>query len=82
MYSRVACFTLFLKNLRCNILAVLSVFVVIGIVLVTDAISAMGLESGTHHLGQQKIEIKGDRAVVAGTDTLCGRYEVVIHHMT
>ena len=45
-----------------------------GLVLVTDAIPAMGLGVGIHHMGQQTIEIRKDgHAVVAGTDTLCGR---------
>jgi hypothetical protein len=43
-----------------------------GLVLVTDAISALGLEEGTHQLGQLAIEVKGGRALVAGTETLCG----------
>lgn len=43
-----------------------------GLVLVTDAISAMGLPGGQHHLGNQNIEINGKRATIAGTDTLCG----------
>ncbi|KAL5012930.1 hypothetical protein ScPMuIL_011481 [Solemya velum] len=43
-----------------------------GLVLVTDAIPAMGLPGGQHHMGDQMIEIKGERAVIAGTDTLCG----------
>lgn len=38
----------------------------------TDAISALGLEEGTHQLGQLAIEVKGGRALVAGTETLCG----------
>jgi len=45
----------------------------VGIVLVTDAISAMGLPSGVHHVGSQSVEVKNNRAVIAGTDTLCGR---------
>lgn len=44
----------------------------LGMVLVSDAISATGLESGIHMIGTQKIEIKENRAYVAGTDTLCG----------
>ena len=45
-----------------------------GIVLVSDAIPSMGLPVGVHHLGSQTIEIKdNNRAVIAGTDTLCGR---------
>ncbi|XP_028310283.1 N-acetylglucosamine-6-phosphate deacetylase [Gouania willdenowi] len=43
-----------------------------GLVLVTDAITAMGLPPGQHMLGQQIIEIKGLHAYVAGTTTLCG----------
>ncbi|KAL4230192.1 putative N-acetylglucosamine-6-phosphate deacetylase [Mactra antiquata] len=43
-----------------------------GLVLITDAISAMGLPTGEHHLGNQRIEIKGKRATIAGTETLCG----------
>ncbi|XP_078461156.1 N-acetylglucosamine-6-phosphate deacetylase isoform X2 [Lampetra planeri] len=43
-----------------------------GLVLVTDAIMAMGLPEGRHHLGQQTIEIEGLHAYVAGTKTLSG----------
>lgn len=43
-----------------------------GIVLVTDAITAMGLPPGRHTLGQQVIEIQGLHAYVAGTKTLSG----------
>lgn len=46
-----------------------------GLVLVTDAMAAMGLSSGTHTIGQQKVEIINQtKAVLAGTDTLAGRY--------
>ncbi|XP_029914083.1 N-acetylglucosamine-6-phosphate deacetylase [Myripristis murdjan] len=44
----------------------------LGLVLVTDAITAMGLPPGRHTLGQQVIEIQGLHAYVAGTTTLCG----------
>ena len=37
-----------------------------GLVLVTDAIMAMGLPPGRHTLGQQVIEIQGLHAYVAG----------------
>ncbi|XP_015248899.1 PREDICTED: putative N-acetylglucosamine-6-phosphate deacetylase [Cyprinodon variegatus] len=37
-----------------------------GLVLVTDAITAMGLPPGRHTLGQQVIEIQGLHAYVAG----------------
>ena len=40
--------------------------------LITDGISAMGLTDGFYLCGQQKLEVKGGRAVVAGTDTLIG----------
>lgn len=43
-----------------------------GLVLVTDAISALGLEEGFHQLGQLTIEVRARRAYIAGTDTLCG----------
>ncbi|KAK9497142.1 hypothetical protein O3M35_004514 [Rhynocoris fuscipes] len=43
-----------------------------GVILVTDAISAMGLSEGTHHIGKLKIEINGKSACIAGTRTLCG----------
>uniref|UniRef100_A0A672YNX2 N-acetylglucosamine-6-phosphate deacetylase n=1 Tax=Sphaeramia orbicularis TaxID=375764 RepID=A0A672YNX2_9TELE len=42
------------------------------LVLVTDAITAMGLPPGRHTLGQQVVEIQGLHAYVAGTTTLCG----------
>ncbi|ETN61953.1 N-acetylglucosamine-6-phosphate deacetylase [Anopheles darlingi] len=43
-----------------------------GLILVTDAISAMGLAEGRHRIGQMEIEIRSGRAYVAGTNTLCG----------
>ncbi|KAM8844797.1 N-acetylglucosamine-6-phosphate deacetylase isoform 2-T4 [Spinachia spinachia] len=43
-----------------------------GLVLVTDAITAMGLPPGRRTLGQQVIEIQGLHAYVAGTKTLSG----------
>lgn len=43
-----------------------------GLILVTDAISAMGLEEGLHRIGQLEVEVRSGRAYVAGTDTLCG----------
>ncbi|KAF4524689.1 hypothetical protein B566_EDAN009533 [Ephemera danica] len=39
---------------------------------VTDAISALGLQEGTHHIGQMDVEVKENKAYVAGTTTLCG----------
>uniref|UniRef100_A0A8C0YE17 N-acetylglucosamine-6-phosphate deacetylase n=2 Tax=Cyprinus carpio TaxID=7962 RepID=A0A8C0YE17_CYPCA len=43
-----------------------------GLVLVTDAVTAMGLPPGQHSLGQQQIDIQGLHAYVAGTTTLSG----------
>lgn len=43
-----------------------------GLILVSDAISAMGLEHGKHKIGQLAIEIKDRKAYIADTDTLCG----------
>ncbi|XP_039270598.2 N-acetylglucosamine-6-phosphate deacetylase-like [Styela clava] len=43
-----------------------------GLVLVTDAISAMGLPPGVHKLGQQSLTISGFTAHLTGTDTLAG----------
>lgn len=43
-----------------------------GLILVTDAISALGLEEGIHQLGQFNIEVRGGKAYIAGTETLCG----------
>ncbi|XP_035734323.1 N-acetylglucosamine-6-phosphate deacetylase-like isoform X1 [Vespa mandarinia] len=43
-----------------------------GLVLVTDAISALGLKEGVHQLGQLDIEVRKGRAYIAGTNTLCG----------
>ena len=56
-------------------------FVYTGLVIVTDAVPAMGLGAGTHHIGQQKVEIKDGRAVIAGTNTLCGRYNLCHSHL-
>jgi len=43
-----------------------------GLILVTDAISAMGLEEGTHRIGQYSIEVRDHKAFISGTNTLCG----------
>jgi N-acetylglucosamine-6-phosphate deacetylase len=43
-----------------------------GLILVTDAISAMGLEEGMHRIGQYTIEVRDHKAYIAGTTTLCG----------
>lgn len=43
-----------------------------GLIIVTDAISAMGLEEGMHRIGQYSIEVREHKAYIAGTKTLCG----------
>ena len=43
-----------------------------GFLQVSDAVTALGLEDGKYVLGQMEIEVKGLRAVLAGTNTLCG----------
>lgn len=43
-----------------------------GLIIVTDAISAMGLEEGTHRIGQLAIQVRDKKAFIAGTNTLCG----------
>lgn len=43
-----------------------------GLILVTDAISALGLDPGTYRLGQYSIEVRDGKAFVSGTNTLCG----------
>lgn len=43
-----------------------------GAVLVTDATAPMGLPPGIYPLGCQTVEVKNNRAVIAGTDLLCG----------
>ncbi|ERE67776.1 putative N-acetylglucosamine-6-phosphate deacetylase [Cricetulus griseus] len=54
-----------------------------GLVLVTDAVPALGLGNGRHTLGQQEVEVDGLIAYVAGTKTLCGSIapmDVCIRH--
>ena len=41
-------------------------------VLITDAMSAMGLGDGEHSLGDTEVIVKGMKATVAGTETLAG----------
>lgn len=43
-----------------------------GLILVTDAISALGLEDGTHFVGQLAIDVRNGKAFIANTNTLCG----------
>ena len=44
-----------------------------GIVLITDAISAMGLDPGTYQLGQQNVRISGFSARLVDSNILAGR---------
>ncbi|UJR08992.1 hypothetical protein I4U23_013242 [Adineta vaga] len=43
-----------------------------GLVLVTDAVPALGLPDGTYHMGADQIIVENKRATIAGTQTLCG----------
>lgn len=43
-----------------------------GLVLVTDAMAAMGLGDGDHQMGQLQVKVEGKRALLAGTETLAG----------
>lgn len=43
-----------------------------GLVLVTDALSALGLPDGIHHLGDKQIEVNNSKAYIANTNILCG----------
>uniref|UniRef100_A0A8R1ICQ1 N-acetylglucosamine-6-phosphate deacetylase n=1 Tax=Caenorhabditis japonica TaxID=281687 RepID=A0A8R1ICQ1_CAEJA len=43
-----------------------------GLVLVTDAIAALGMADGVHKLGTQTIHVKGLEAKLDGTDTTAG----------
>ncbi|XP_069171311.1 N-acetylglucosamine-6-phosphate deacetylase isoform X2 [Procambarus clarkii] len=43
-----------------------------GLVLVTDAMAAMGLSDGEHHIGQMKVLVEKHCARLVGTNTLAG----------
>ncbi|XP_076446136.1 N-acetylglucosamine-6-phosphate deacetylase-like [Babylonia areolata] len=54
-----------------------------GLVLITDAIRAMGLPEGKYTFGQQDVVIKGKTAMLVGTDTLAGsiaRLDLCVRH--
>ena len=40
--------------------------------LVTDAVPALGLSVGNHTIGRMQVTVLEDKAVIAGTNTLCG----------
>lgn len=42
------------------------------VALVTDAMAAAGSDNGTYNLGSLQVEVTGNRAVLAGTDTIAG----------
>ncbi|KAF9328655.1 hypothetical protein BG006_008190 [Podila minutissima] len=46
-----------------------------GVILVTDAMSAMGLAPGNYQLGNMRVTKDEDRVYIEGTDTLAGRAE-------
>ena len=48
-------------------------YIFIGLVLVSDAIAALGLPPGKHWLGTVEVEIHHNMATVAGLKTLAGR---------
>lgn len=50
-----------------------------GMILVSDGTSATGLQSGIHKVGKEIIEIKDNRAFLAGTNTLCGSIATLDH---
>ncbi|XP_031628897.1 N-acetylglucosamine-6-phosphate deacetylase [Contarinia nasturtii] len=43
-----------------------------GLILVTDAVSPLGLSDGEHRIGQLRVRIEKNMARIAGTETLCG----------
>lgn len=43
-----------------------------GLILVTDAIEALGLEDGSYRLGSKDVTVSEGKAVIAGTETIAG----------
>ena len=43
-----------------------------GLILVTDAMEALGLEDGQYRLGNKEVAVKEGKAVISGTNTLAG----------
>ena len=60
-------------QMRTHALAGLHVCCCAGIVLVSDAISAMGLSDGIHRLSDLQVDVCDGKAQLEGTDTLAGR---------
>ena len=46
----------------------------LGLILVTDAIAALGLPPGIHKLGTMDVKISEKDARILGTETLAGRF--------
>ena len=46
-----------------------------GLILVTDAIVALGMGDGIHKFGSQSIRVVGLNATIDGTDIAAGRFE-------
>lgn len=43
-----------------------------GIILISDAMEALGLSSGIYQLAERQVEVRNNRACLAGTETLAG----------
>ncbi|KAF9947205.1 hypothetical protein BGZ70_002813, partial [Mortierella alpina] len=53
-----------------------------GVILVTDAMCAMGLSPGKYQLGNMNVTKEEDRVYIKGTDTLAGRSLIDTHTST
>ncbi|KAF9909234.1 hypothetical protein BX616_011249 [Lobosporangium transversale] len=55
-----------------------------GAILITDAMSAMGLPLGNYQLGNMSVTKEDDRVYIEGTETLAGRASdgIYTHHLT
>ena len=60
-------------QMHTHALAGLHVCCCAGIVLVSDAIGAMGLSDGIHRLSDLQVDVCDGKAQLEGTDTLAGR---------
>lgn len=60
-------------QMHTHALAALHVCCCAGIVLVSDAIGAMGLSDGIHRLSDLQVDVCDGKAQLEGTDTLAGR---------
>lgn len=62
--------------IKVNVCVRIEYVCVAGLVLVTDAVTAMGLPPGRHTLGQQQIDIQGLHAYVAGLPHVLSAFSV------